>query len=585
MSGHQFTDEDIDNILTSVTSKDLSAAHAISKLINSFWDRTSEMHRRLTGEMPGKVGGVKVETLAGTYEGGYFPLRASKEAKLSLDQAIESDTAIQDMFGTNATTAMTAHHHTKSRIGMMNRRLDLSLDSTVGGHIAMVVHDLHYREPVIAINNLIKDPAFRASAESVIGASGYKQFHPWLVQVAGAGRLSGTAADRIAERIMNGATYMALAASYTTGISQLTGFHYSVNAIGLRATLRGMASVLGAGVNKDNQGRWRPGALNFAYEKSPEMRRRISNGWSFETQELMRRHGIDVASDSSPIIKLPGWTKDRQDAFIQTIGVAQMMVDLPTWHGAYEKALSGKVEGIAAGDDQAAVDYADMVVRTTQSGGGLKDRAAVQRSGGIQAVFNRFLTFHSAMQNQMAVELFKLKREDVDAGTVSRVIGAMMLMTAPVLYEDWLKGNGPLLPPDDEEEKEKFLKDKAAKIAMFPFAGFLGVRDILTAAEMASRKSTYTPTPTLVGFLGAAGQTLYTGIEAATSYANEGDYELKSRDMRSILKTFGTVTKTPMLQVSKTADILTKWADGEIEFDNALQFAKALATGKKPTEE
>ncbi len=75
----------------------------------------------------------------------------------------------------------------------------------------------------------------------------------------------------------------------------------------------------------------------------------------------------------------------------------QMLVDVPTWLGAYEKALS---EGCV---DAEAVARADRAVVDAQGGGRLMDLSAVERGGPLSRIFTVFYTFFNSILNTVMV--------------------------------------------------------------------------------------------------------------------------------------------------------------------------------------
>ena len=86
--------------------------------------------------------------------------------------------------------------------------------------------------------------------------------------------------------------------------------------------------------------------------------------------------------------------------FFLPIGIMDMAVSMPTWHAAYNKALSGNVENINSLDEQAAIDYADHIVRITQGDGAVENLAGVQRGNELARAFTMFYSYMSVQLNQ-----------------------------------------------------------------------------------------------------------------------------------------------------------------------------------------
>lgn len=89
------------------------------------------------------------------------------------------------------------------------------------------------------------------------------------------------------------------------------------------------------------------------------------------------------------------WTEPVKDSFFYFVSLVDKMAVYPSWLGAFQKALDqGKTK------DQ-AVEYADMIVRTTQPAGSPKDMAAIQRGSEFKKLGTMFYSFFSVFQNQM----------------------------------------------------------------------------------------------------------------------------------------------------------------------------------------
>jgi hypothetical protein len=71
----------------------------------------------------------------------------------------------------------------------------------------------------------------------------------------------------------------------------------------------------------------------------------------------------------------------------------QQVVDVPTWLGAYEKAMS---EGNA---EDRSIALADQAVIDSQGGGQLKDLSAIERGGPAQKLFTVFYSFMNTALN------------------------------------------------------------------------------------------------------------------------------------------------------------------------------------------
>src|SRR5690606_30128469 len=124
-------------------------------------------------------------------------------------------------------------------------------------------------------------------------------------------------------------------------------------------------------------------------------------------------------------------TKVDASCFV-LIQKAQMIADVPTWLGAYEKA-------IAEGESEArAVALADQAVRDSQGGGQVSDLAQIQCGGPLQKLFTNFysyfnVTYNLAAERTAATDFKK-------PGEVMRLaLDYLMLFTVPAVLGGLLR--------------------------------------------------------------------------------------------------------------------------------------------------
>jgi hypothetical protein len=91
------------------------------------------------------------------------------------------------------------------------------------------------------------------------------------------------------------------------------------------------------------------------------------------------------------------------DSYLWMIGLGQRVADVPTWLGAYEKAMDQDAEGRELEAHEArAVALADQAVLDSQGGGQIKDLAAVQRGGGAAKAWLAFYSYGNTVLNATA---------------------------------------------------------------------------------------------------------------------------------------------------------------------------------------
>jgi hypothetical protein len=82
------------------------------------------------------------------------------------------------------------------------------------------------------------------------------------------------------------------------------------------------------------------------------------------------------------------------DSFFWLIYKGQQVADIPTWLGAYEKAMSD-----TANDEARAIALADQGVLDSQGGGQIKDLAGIQRGGPLLKLWTAFYSYFNVTYN------------------------------------------------------------------------------------------------------------------------------------------------------------------------------------------
>jgi len=108
----------------------------------------------------------------------------------------------------------------------------------------------------------------------------------------------------------------------------------------------------------------------------------------------------------------------------------------------------------------------------TQSAGGTKDLAAIQRGGEFKRMFTMFYSYFSALYNMGADRLGQTKSfKDLPQLAAS----AFYLWFAPAVLSELVAGRG----PGEDEDKEKWA---AKTLALYPAQAVVGLRDIAQGA-------------------------------------------------------------------------------------------------------
>jgi hypothetical protein len=350
----------------------------------------------------------------------------------------------------------------------VNRQLLLEL-SVISKHLNEVAHDLTHRIPVHDVSKIINDKELAPHIEHVLGRNNYQQLNPWLKHVASPA-LTDTNVS-VMERVVQTATTNIAAAylgfKFSVGLRQLLGVGPAADRIGRLHMARAMLSYL---VNSANWG-------NIAaetFEKSSYM------------SDRAKRFDANITAAIANIAHLPGRRRGIREMAFSWAGEMDLFVSIPTWNAAYEKALNDFAEpGIdETALEKKAVDYADMIVRTTQNAGSAKDLALMQRRGPLMKLFTMFYTGIG--------RLYNLTREEWGKGhgvkDFPRLAAHILTVyTMPFLIGNLLT-NRRLKDDDDDEEPQAaswlwFLGKGTVSEMMRPLVGLKDLFDMVTGTE------------------------------------------------------------------------------------------------------
>src|SRR5690606_30109778 len=238
-----------------------------------------------------------------------------------------------------------------------------------------------------------------------------------------------------------------------------------------------------------------------------------------------------------------------------------MSVSVPTWLGAYQKAMDGAVENVAAGDRERAIDYADSVVRMSQSAGGAKDLARIQRGSEYHRIFTMFYSYFSVLYN-LFKRRFQLTRGVSD---LPRFAASMFyLWFVPAVLSELVAGRG----PDDEDEWETWA---AAKLIQYPFQSVVGLRDLVNAMGPYG----YESSPVWDAFERTA-MAVQSIAEAVAT-----DEEFDRTDLKNAWLAASYWAQLPGRQMWITGSYLYDWMTGEEDPESFAEVLRGLAFARR----
>lgn len=546
MEGYGWNPGQVEQILATLTEKDVRVVQGIWDHIETYWPAIAELEQEINGVAPEKVEATPWVTRFGTMRGGYYPIVFDpKRTWLGNKPTGE---ALDDAPATFR--AMTRHGHTEARTGTGGRMLSLNI-STLARHLNQVTHDLSHRRAVIDVSKLLADEEIRDAIAVAAGDEIARQLPRWVDSIAGdTPRVYSHWMEGLLGHARAGAAVVGLGLKVTSAALQTLGVLSTIDGIGTKYSRIGLRRFYGNPAKMKE--RWQ-----FVTERSAMMRDRQEN-YDRDVRDYVQRSGAaSFAPDTS--------------AWFYLIGAMDMMVSLPAWLGAYEKAMDGKVEGINKGDEVRAVAFADKIVRTTQAAGSTKDLAAIQRGGEGQRMFTMFYSSMSIYFNRFQRGGQRVKMN----GNVLQFASTLLMMWfLPSVMESLIRGEMP-----DDEEEESWLEWLFRPERMtFPLETVVGVRDLVSGIKWSEKigRTDFGNAPILQMY-----ENLYSAGKAVGKMFDEEE-DVTRRDVRGIVQTIGTLFKLPTGQGWKSGEYFHDWlVSGEEEPETIVEgLYRALISGK-----
>lgn len=540
--GERWDDGQVGAILGTLSRSDFEFVQGVFDLVNGYWSDIAAKQERVYGVAPDKVEATPIRTAFGDFAGGYFPLKYDERLSPKAGAFIDVEEAGLARAAAYA-QATTKRGHTKARVDGV--KLPVRLDfGVMFEHVKQVIHDLSYHETLIDVGRVLAHPAVQRAIYDVHGDEVYRQLKNGIRDVA-IGDIPATGAfDKAINHLRAGATIAGLGWNITTALLQPLGLIQSMVRIGPTWVARGMARWLRDAATMENTAAWVRERSTFMRERGRTMQREIS--------EVRNVVGVDTG-------RLSGWVDDalktvsagnvtRQgmaDSYFYLIQQAQLVADLPTWLGQYEKALEG------GADEATAIAQADQAVLDSQGGGQVKDLAAVQRGGPLMRLWTNFYSFFNVTYNLTAEAT---RRTDFrKPGQVGRLmVDYLLLYTVPAVLGYAVREA--LRPGDDDD------KDLALELAREQASYLLGTM-MLTRELSGVVGGGY-------GYEGPAGARALASASKLLKQVEQGEPD--AAFWRSLNDTAGALFHYPAGQVKRTIEGFAALVEGRTSNPGAL---------------
>jgi len=452
LDGDNWTEAQVQAILKTLTPVELRFVNDMWTHIDSYWPDVKAKQLRVSGVVEDKVeaepfdldlgGGVVVPM-----RGGYYPIKYDPDRSVRAEKNEAKETAMQILRGAIG-RATTRRGHTKQRVDEVKGRPVKKDLSVITQHVNQVVHDLAWHEWFIDANRLMNDSRIVGAIRDHYGPEVHRSLQDTAEAIAVGDTMQQGEIDKLLMMMRANVTRSIMGVSLTTAMLQPFGLTQSMARVGVMPVLRGAGRWAGDAVRMENTVGWINGKSDFMRLRSKTFNRELRE----ISQRVRGKSKLMQVADASLFF------------LMQKL---QMVADVPTWIGAYEKALAGGV------DESAAVALADEAVLATQGGGTTKDLSAVQRN-------MPFLTqFYSYFNTTMNLVVEKTATTDFKSPKAAAGwLGDMVLLTVipailPALVTYALKGG-------DDDDPEEWAKRLAGWQASYLLGMFVGLRELPT---------------------------------------------------------------------------------------------------------
>lgn len=523
LDGEGWSMEQIQPVLESLTQAEWEVVQGVWDYMESYRPKIAEKERRIYGKEPAWVEpqALTVKTAEGneiTLRGGYYPIKYDPMASMRAETMAEADEARRDLKAAGI-AATTRRSFTKSRVReVTGRPLMYSLVGMYAG-INDVIHDLSWHEWLIDANRLMRSDKFDNSVRTRYGPEYIRQLKDWIKDVAAGENQVTTEGERMLSWMRQNVSAAGLGFNLVSAAMQVTGFTNSFVRVGTAWVGRGIAATI------SNPKR----AYAMVADKSEFMRNRSRTQFR-ELNELR-----NMVQDQSRADRT--W---RTGVYFLMMRM-QQVVDVPTWIGAYEKAL---FEGR---EDADAVALADQGVIDSQGGGQLKDLSKIERGGPGLKLFTVFYSFMNTVYNQSKV----LTMTEKNKGKLAARL--IMLWVVPVVLNRMLKDA--LTPGDDDDDYWRKLPQRLAEDQLSYFMGsMVGVREFSEIAKISTGGKAF-------GYTGPSGVRKIGDVIKFAEQASQGEFDTAFR--KTAINLLGDLSGAPSAQINRTIDGIDALIEGK----------------------
>ncbi len=517
--------DQIQEILSHLTAKDITSVNAIWKTIEKLKPEAAALARRRLGVEPKWIEAQPMEIKNGTLEGGYFPLkydaRWSKAGKLQEDAS-----TINDLFTYKGSN--TKQGYMKERNEKASLPLDLNWSGIVTRHLNDVILDISHWQFARDARRLLNDEQVNQALQDRLGEKYSNNLKGWIDQTI--------TSDRFSEDIEGfvGQLNSLFRRNMSTSLLGLR-IGNAISEVGTQAvTVFKECSVSSVRDAVVAYGRNRNNAVNFAESTSPFLKNlshEIDRDFVEALNDLSGRHS--VANDIKKFGMMTKMFFYRESAALG-------------W-------LSGYQEGQNRGyTEEQSRRFADSVVRITQVSGRKGDLSAIEgQSNQWVRSLTQFIGPSLVAYNHYSEAATMIKDKGLTKDSTMNAVKTFVFMYLPqAVMFDLIRGKY----PDDPEKIPKWLLARLT----FGFAdGIPIIRDFAKKTEATITGEHYTLRP----------MPIYSGIESlydVTNAVTKDDWS-EAKLGKKAAGAVGMVTGLPTAQATVTGEFFHDILDGSYD--------------------
>jgi hypothetical protein len=530
--------------------------------VQSIWDLLEEIkplaqraHFDMYGYYFKEVEATEVVTPFGTYRGGYVPAATDK----FMVQDARVNASMDELEGDwRNSLPSTGAGFTKGRVDY-NEALSLDL-RLIATHTDAVLRFSMIQPSVKDALKILRDRDLKALLERFDPAVMENMLLPWLNRAARQQAMEPgrwKLADKFWGGVRSRAGVATMFANLRNALQQFTGWFPSL----LKVKRRYLQSALMTYLGSPKQ------TAEAVAVLSPFMADRMRNQM-FELQGTMN----ELLLNPSKYEKLQQWSS-KHGYFLQQ--AFQNMVDVTTWHGAYNQAL-------AEGETQTeAVARGDAAVRLTQGSLSPEDLSMFEVGTPFYRTFVQFTGYFNMLANLNLGEFQKTVRDMGWRSGKGRLLYIYVMgMLLPAIVSDAIVrslGGG----WDDEDEDGYmdvfmdwfFGSQVRMGAALLPF-GSTAYTAITTAFNDKPYDDRITTSPSI-----AALESATIGTSKAIIAVTDEDKDVTGRNVRDVLTLITLLTGVPVSALGRPAGYLIDVERGEIEPESGYDMIRGMITG------